>query len=917
MEAVRAGPQGPMSSKKMVALAAGLSVGAAVGYVVYQKMKSTTLAASMASPQESRMSVPLEVYRNIAKYQASFLDLVIQKSGAQVRVLAGEEALGSQNAVSLLLQGSPQQVLLARCTLENLATDCETITDVLEVPQTAFGRIIGRGGESLKLITRTTGARVTCPRERGRGLEEKGTVSITGTRQEVRQAKELVMEKVLEDDSVRRKITQSSALRQRRRKVEPHVPNPEELKLEDCRRSLQAEENVLLQANSVQTTVRAQPAGEHVQLAREALEVELEEDFSPDSLSEVSKFEIPSPDLSFQPDEHLEVYVSASENPNHFWIQILGVRSLQLDKLTQEMSRFYNNGNLQEQRVETIVVGDIVAAPYRDHGTWNRAKVLGVLASGLVDLYYVDFGDNGELPRDSLRSMRSDFLSLPFQAIECSLAGVKPTGDEWSEEALDEFDRLTYVAEWRPLLAKLCSYSHSEVSSWPSVQLYDNKDDKTVDLGEELVRLGHAIPSQCNGRAEQDNPGLLQRMLDDVTGATSELSLSCISLSGTGHRNEERGSPWSSGSVSSLELQRADVDHSPTTGFGFGLAHSTPARMDLVSHIVESSSSSQQPLSPDHQVPSSFSVTFNRTNDLYTVSMPFLQLTHTLPMSSLTSSSCTSSSCTSSSCTSSSCTSSSCTTSSPLVHMTSALGLITLSDNVFLEGSSYDGDEECEVTSSSGEVETTGGNSTWSFWSSDRGYSLEEDYGGDEVDKENSSEGAVSISSTPTFPTQEHSSLGKGEEEHGHGEDCAGDPSVVEISSGSSMGSDVICMGLVEPGWGKGQSVPNPADDGCNGHGQPRHLSMEATDTMNTMESQIEVNEVGRTDKLKSTVVKKMWSETLVAFHPPENVSTERERSGIAGLQMPQCGLETTVKKCSEDSYIIEEKDQRHFPLEF
>ncbi|MEQ2282212.1 hypothetical protein AMECASPLE_038193 [Ameca splendens] len=78
--------------------------------------------------------------------------------------------------------------------------------------------------------------------------------------------------------------------------------------------------------------------------------------------------------------------------------------------------------------METIVVGDIVAAPYRDQNTWNRAKVLGVMGSGLVDLYYVDFGDNGELSRDGLHPLRSDFLSLPFQAIECSLAGVRPKG---------------------------------------------------------------------------------------------------------------------------------------------------------------------------------------------------------------------------------------------------------------------------------------------------------------------------------------------------------------------------------------------------------------------------------------------------------------------------------------------------------
>lgn len=57
--------------------------------------------------------------------------------------------------------------------------------------------------------------------------------------------------------------------------------------------------------------------------------------------------------------------------------------------------------------METIVVGDIVAAPYRDHSVWNRARVLGVLGSGLVDLYYVDFGDNGELPKDSLCRIRS------------------------------------------------------------------------------------------------------------------------------------------------------------------------------------------------------------------------------------------------------------------------------------------------------------------------------------------------------------------------------------------------------------------------------------------------------------------------------------------------------------------------------
>ncbi|XP_028988985.1 tudor and KH domain-containing protein isoform X2 [Betta splendens] len=534
MDAMREGHGSSLSSGKMVALAAGLSVGATVGYMVYRHMSSTSTSQG-PSIEVSKMTLPVEVYRNMSRHRAKFLDTVTQKSGAQVRVLTDAGESGCKTTICFLLQGSKEQILFARCLLENLISESEPVTEDLEVPQTAFGRIIGRGGETIKLITRTTGAKVSCSKEKTHGPGVKGNVKITGTRQEVKQAKELILEKVREDLMVRTEISQASALRQKRgHTVAKQRPDRTETEapvaLNNNGPYSQADKNGLVYANGT--------AGEAASILDQLEELqhsstEEVESFSADSLSEVSKFEIPSPDLSFQPDEHLEVYVSASENPNHFWIQILGVRSLQLDKLTEEMNRFYNSESPIEQRVETIVVGDIVAAPYRDRGTWNRARVLGVLGSGLVDLYYVDFGDNGELPRDSLRHMRSDFLSLPFQAIECSLAGVRPKGETWTEAALDEFDRLTHCASWRPLQAKLCSYSHSELSSWPNAKLYDNSEGRTVDIGEELIRLGHAVSFHEveNGKTDGDGLGCLQKMLDDVIGASSELSLSCISLS--------------------------------------------------------------------------------------------------------------------------------------------------------------------------------------------------------------------------------------------------------------------------------------------------------------------------------------------------------------------------------------------------
>lgn len=60
-----------------------------------------------------------------------------------MRLLPDSGEPGCKTAVCFLLQGSKEQVLMARCVLENLVTDCEPVTETLEVPQTAFGRIIG------------------------------------------------------------------------------------------------------------------------------------------------------------------------------------------------------------------------------------------------------------------------------------------------------------------------------------------------------------------------------------------------------------------------------------------------------------------------------------------------------------------------------------------------------------------------------------------------------------------------------------------------------------------------------------------------------------------------------------------------------------------------------------------------------
>lgn len=109
MDVVKEGHKSTLSSGKMMALAAGLSVGATVGYIVYRHISSTDseylplkcycasvnhfytslclfsddficdclpLSGQEPNTEVSKMTLPVEVYRNITRCQARFLDMV-------------------------------------------------------------------------------------------------------------------------------------------------------------------------------------------------------------------------------------------------------------------------------------------------------------------------------------------------------------------------------------------------------------------------------------------------------------------------------------------------------------------------------------------------------------------------------------------------------------------------------------------------------------------------------------------------------------------------------------------------------------------------------------------------------------------------------------------------------------------------
>ncbi|KAM6999280.1 tudor and KH domain-containing protein [Passerculus sandwichensis] len=479
------GPVHSLSSLQKTALLLGVPAAATVLYILYRRYRESR-EAQVTLVADEGLEVTLRVPRTALKAligrRGATINQLRQETGAQIEVEEEEEEEG-QSLVQI--SGSPGQVCRARAAVLRIAADSAPVAEQLRVPQRAVGRIIGRGGETVRAICRSSGARVECGAHDPEGsLAPLRIIRLLGTRAEVEAAKKLIMEKLSEDKAFRRELAQAAAAR-----------CPRKQPLGSRRECWDAE---WAPAGGTGAAAGSDGAEQEAEMGseerRDAGMEPRDAGEEPRELRDsgeeppVAKFEVPSPDFSFPADEHLDVYVSAAESPGHFWIQLLGTRSLQLDKLTAEMGLFYQSS--PPVPPPSLQPGAIVAAPFLDDGEWYRARVLGTLDSGHLELHYVDFGDSGQAPPGALRALRSDFLSLPFQAIECSLAGIVPSGGSWPEAALQEFDRLTGCAQWAPLVARICSYG----PAGPCLRLYSRCQGQSLDVGAELVRLGYAVP---------------------------------------------------------------------------------------------------------------------------------------------------------------------------------------------------------------------------------------------------------------------------------------------------------------------------------------------------------------------------------------------------------------------------------------
>uniref|UniRef100_A0A673JBH9 A-kinase anchor protein 1, mitochondrial-like n=1 Tax=Sinocyclocheilus rhinocerous TaxID=307959 RepID=A0A673JBH9_9TELE len=135
-----------------------------------------------------------------------------------------------------------------------------------------------------------------------------------------------------------------------------------------------------------------------------------------------------------------------------------------------------------------VEVGVICAAPAVD-GAWWRAQVISFYKDSTeVEIRYVDYGGYDRVKIDTLRQIRSDFVTLPFQGTEVLLDNIAPLPgeDRFSAEANSALEEMTRGV---PLLAQVTNYDNN--TGLPLVHMWNMVGEELVLLNRTFRTLGY------------------------------------------------------------------------------------------------------------------------------------------------------------------------------------------------------------------------------------------------------------------------------------------------------------------------------------------------------------------------------------------------------------------------------------------
>ncbi|XP_012939180.1 uncharacterized protein LOC101858039 [Aplysia californica] len=180
--------------------------------------------------------------------------------------------------------------------------------------------------------------------------------------------------------------------------------------------------------------------------------------------------------------QRVAVTVSYVDSPTKFYLQLDSKRP-ELDTMMDSMFDHFSSLPEGEGTVESLEIGDFCAALYEDE-SWYRVSVKAVNEDGSYQVFYIDHGNAEVADVSTLRTLPENFKNLSCCLLEGTLGGVMPAGEDWTEDAVEDFRSMV---EEKSLLADILKVDGTVYS----VHLLE----LGIPVHTELIKKGHAVAS--------------------------------------------------------------------------------------------------------------------------------------------------------------------------------------------------------------------------------------------------------------------------------------------------------------------------------------------------------------------------------------------------------------------------------------
>ena len=243
------------------------------------------LSLNGANTSELEVTIPEESLGIIIGRGGNTIKNIEVQSNVKIHIVENGSINGKYR--KCIIRGTPEAAQYAESLIHELIVNQPLIeTFEMLVPSQACGRIIGKNGDSIRLISRNSNAKIIVENLSTAPFSLEKKIIIKGTSDQIAIAKLLVEQKVEEDMKFRNKIETQILNRPPRNKAKYLLPSKGECE-----------------------------------------EV--------DSYTQKQKF------IATSSNGLLEVYVSAIENPDRMWLQMMGPSTVELDRLIEQMTDYY------------------------------------------------------------------------------------------------------------------------------------------------------------------------------------------------------------------------------------------------------------------------------------------------------------------------------------------------------------------------------------------------------------------------------------------------------------------------------------------------------------------------------------------------------------------------------------------------